>query len=265
MVKGLYTAYTGMINQMNRLDVLTNNLANSATTGFKKEGATTQSFDAMYTFRIQAESSYNLARRIGSMSLGAKIGENYTDFDQGSFRETENLTDFALGGRGFFAIAYTNKAGETSMKFTRDGGFVINTDGYLVTKDGDYVLNRNAALNGNTGEAGYIRVDPTKPILVDSYGRIYQDDVQVADIGVIDVADYNYIEHFGENLYQLHNGGQIVDGTAQVYQGVLEMSNVNVVNEMVQMINVTRAYESNQKVIQSIDTTLEKAVNLGKV
>ena len=151
------------------------------------------------------------------------------------------------------------------MKFTRDGGFVINTDGYLVTKDGDYVLNRNAALNGNTGEAGYIRVDPTKPILVDSYGRIYQDDVQVADIGVIDVADYNYIEHFGENLYQLHNGGQIVDGTAQVYQGVLEMSNVNVVNEMVQMINVTRAYESNQKVIQSIDTTLEKAVNLGKV
>ncbi|MBQ1871151.1 MAG: flagellar hook-basal body complex protein, partial [Lachnospiraceae bacterium] len=176
MVKGLYTAYTGMINQMNRLDVLTNNLANSATTGFKKEGATTQSFDAMYTFRIKDVSSYRLPSRIGSMSLGAKIGENYTDFDQGSLRETGNMYDFALGGKGFFAIAFTNKAGETSIKYTRDGSFVVTTDGYLVTKDGDYVLNENGALNGTTGEGSYVRVDPSIPVLVDSDGRVYQND-----------------------------------------------------------------------------------------
>ncbi|MCR5374746.1 MAG: flagellar hook-basal body protein [Lachnospiraceae bacterium] len=265
MVKGLYTAYTGMINQMNRLDVLTNNLANSATTGFKKEGATTQSFDSMYTFRIKDVSSYRLASRIGSMSLGAKIGENYTDFDQGSFRETGNMCDFALGGKGFFAIAFTNKAGETSIKYTRDGSFVLNTEGYLVTKDGDYVLNEAGALNGATGEASYIRVDPALPILVDSDGRVYQNDELVGAIGIVDAEDYNYIEHYGENLYQLHDGGRIIASDAECYQGVLEMSNVNVVSEMVQMINVTRAYESNQKVIQTIDTTLEKAVNLGRL
>ena len=175
------------------------------------------------------------------------------------------MCDFALGGMGFFAIAFTNKAGETSVKYTRDGSFVLNTEGYLVTKDGDYVLNANGALNGTTDEASFIRVDPSMPILVDSDGRIYQNDMEVGAIGIVDVEDYNYIEHYGENLYQLHEGGVIVPSNADCFQGVLEMSNVNVVSEMVQMINVTRAYEANQKVIQTIDTTLEKAVTLGRL
>ena len=105
MVKGLYTAYTGMLNQQNRLDVLTNNLANSATNGFKKEGATAQSFDDMLAYKIKDTSAMGLSKRLGDVSLGVKIGECYTDYGQGSFRVTDNVYDLAIDGDGFFAIS----------------------------------------------------------------------------------------------------------------------------------------------------------------
>ena len=83
MVKGLYTAYTGMINEQNRMDVLTNNLANSDTNGFKKEGATSQAFDSLLALKIKDRSeNSNLAHPIGIANLGVKVGENYTDYSQ---------------------------------------------------------------------------------------------------------------------------------------------------------------------------------------
>lgn len=265
MVKGLYTAYTGMINQQNRMDVLTNNLANSATNGFKKEGATSQAFDEMLAIKIKDSSAYNLPRGIGDVSLGVKIGECYTDYGQGSFRVTDNVYDMAIDGDGFFAISYTNKAGETSVKYTRDGAFSVTREGYLVTKDGDYVLNQAAAQAGNPGQAGYIRVDPNIPLVVDDLGNLYQNNMLVGQVGVVDFADYNFLAKYGENLYDLVEGGQVQPSTSRVEQGTLEMSNVNVVSEMVEMINISRAYESNQKIIQTIDSTLEKLVTMGKV
>ncbi len=266
MVKGLYTAYTGMINQQNRLDVLTNNLANSATNGFKKEGSTSQSFDEMLAIKLKDTSAYGLPAGIGDVSLGVKIGECYTDYGQGAFRVTDNTYDLALDGDGFFAISFTNKAGETSVKYTRDGAFSVNRDGYLLTKDGDYVLNQAAAQAGNPGQAGYIRVDPNVEMVVDEFGNIYQNGAFVAQVGVVDFADYNFLAHYGENMYELVDGGQAQPSDAAVVQGTLEMSNVNVVSEMVEMIQIARAYETNQKMIQTIDSTLEKAVNdIGKV
>lgn len=265
MVKGLYTAYTGMLNQQNRLDVLTNNLANSATNGFKKEGSTSQSFDEALAIKIKDTSAMGLPRRIGDVSLGVKIGECYTDYSQGSFRVTDNLYDLALDGDGFFAISFRNKAGETSVKYTRDGAFTVNREGYLMTKDGDFVLNQAAAQAGNPGEAGYIRVDPNVELKVDENGDLYQNNVLVGQIGVVDFADYNYLAKYGENMYDLVEGGQAQASDARVIQGTLEMSNVNVISEMVEMITITRAYETNQKIIQSTDETIEKAVNnIGK-
>ncbi len=76
------------------------------------------------------------------------------------FEVTDNPADLALAKAMDFAISYTNKQGETSVKYTRDGAFTVNKDGYLVTKDGDYVLNQNAAMNSDPGAAGYIRIDP---------------------------------------------------------------------------------------------------------
>ena len=177
MVKGLYTAYTGMINQQNRMDVLTNNLANSATNGFKKEGSTSQSFDETLAIKIKDTSAYRLPKALGDVTLGVKVGECYTDYDQGSFRVTDNVYDMAIDGDGFFAISYTNKAGETSVKYTRDGAFTVNQQGYLVTKDGDFVLNQAAAQAGNPGQAGYIQLNPNLPVVVDENGNYFQNDV----------------------------------------------------------------------------------------
>lgn len=257
MVKGLYTAYTGMVNQQKRLDVLTNNLANSATTGFKKEGTVSQSFDHMYAIKIKDSSENYLNRRIGSVSLGAKIGEVYTDFTQGAFQVTDNTFDFALEGEGFFGISFTNKAGETSIKYTRDGAFTLREDGFLVTKDGDFVLNAQ----GNP-----IQLNTAAEIKVNRLGHILENGVMVDQLGVFDFEDYNFLEKYGENMVQPVEGAVMKEADGKVRQGFLEASNVNVISEMVEMINITRAYETNQKIIQATDSTLDKVVNqVGKV
>lgn len=261
MVKGLYTAYTGMLNQQNRLDVLTNNLANSATNAYKKEGTTAKSFADMLAVKIKDTSDYNLPKNLGDITLGVKIGENYTDYSQGSLRVTDNIYDMALDGDGYFAVSFTNKAGETSIKYTRDGAFTVNREGYLVTKDGDFVLNQAAANAGNPAQAGYIQVDPNQRLVVDEQGYLYQNNQQIGQLGVVNPADTDYLQKYGENMYELAEGGQMQASEAKVVQGSLEMSNVNVVSEMVEMITISRAYESNQKIIQTIDSTLEKAVN----
>jgi flagellar basal-body rod protein FlgG len=200
------------------------------------------------------------------VTLGVKVGETYTNWDQGSYQVTDNDTDLALGGDGFFAISYTNKQGETSIKYTRDGAFTVDNDGYLRTSDGDYVLNRNGALNSDNAAANYVRVDPDQSFTVDTQGYIFQNNQLVGQIGVVDFADYKYISKYGENLYDIVDGGQVIASDASVEQGCLEASNVNVVDEMVELITISRAYEAGQKVIQTEDSTLDKAVNtVGRV
>ncbi len=253
MVKGLYTAYTGMINEQKRLDVLSNNLANADTNGYKKEGTTSQTFADELAIKIKDTSSYGLAQKLGTISMGVHIGETYTDYSTGSFKVTDNSTDFAIKGDGFFAIAYTDKQGNSSVKYTRDGAFTVNTQGYLVTKD------INDARNGNVN--GRIQVDPTQKITVDELGNIYQNDQQVGTIGIVDFADYDYLAKYGENMYDLVNGGTVTAADGRIVQGTLESSNVNVVSEMVNMITISRAYQAGQKVINTIDETLDKAVN----
>ncbi len=258
MLKGLYTAYTGMINEQHRMDTMTNNLANASTVGFKKEGSTSQSFDDILTVKIKDQSvGLQNVQRIGTNNPGVKIGENYTDYTQGSFRVTDNTYDLALGGEGFFAIEYTNKAGETSTMYTRAGQFTLNRDGYLVNENGDYVL-------GTQNQR--IRLNTLQDSEISSNGTITQNGVEVARIQVTDFEDYNYLEKFGETYYRPVEGARTVQTGATVNSGYLEMSNVQVVSEMVNLIAITRAYESNQKIIQTYDDTLDVAVNqLGRV
>lgn len=261
MVKGLYTAHTGMVNEMKRLDIMTNNLANANTTGYKKEGTTSRTFADEMAVRLKDTSVYGLGARIGEITYGVHLGQVYTDYTEGAFRVTDNATDFALDGAGFFAVAFTDKEGNTSVKYTRDGNFTVNVDGYLVTKDGDYVLNATGAINGDPAEENFIRVDPNAKIYVNQLGYIFQNEQIVGTLGVVDFDNYDYIEKYGENLYNLLDGGNRIASNAKIEQGVLEASNVNVINEMVNMITIQRAYEAGQKVITSIDGTLDKAVN----
>lgn len=266
MVKGLYTAYTGMVNEMKRMDTLANNLANSDTYGYKKEGTTSHAFKKELAIRIKDASSNGLPTKIGRMSYGVHLGETYTDWSSGSFKVTDNNTDLAIGGKGFFAIAFTDKQGQTSIKYTRDGAFKVDANGYLVTADGDHVLNATGALGSNAAQENWVRVDPNATFSVNSLGYIVQNDQLVGTVGVVDIDNYDYIEKYGENLYNLVDGGNVIASDAEIETGILETSNVNVVNEMVNMITIQRAYEAGQKVITSIDETLDKAVNaVGKV
>ncbi|MCI8790744.1 MAG: flagellar hook-basal body protein [Lachnospiraceae bacterium] len=258
MLKGLYTAYTGMLNEQHRLDTLTNNLANASTVGFKKEGATSESFRDVLTVKIKDTSTNSyMNERIGRANPGVKIGENYTNYTQGSFRITDNTYDLALAGEGFFAIEFTNKAGETSTMYTRGGQFTLNRDGYLVTEDGDYVLDT---------QSRRIRVDTLQDAKIADDGTITQNDVAVARIGLVDFEDYDYLEKYGETYYRPVEGARTTPATALIKSGYLEMSNVQVVSEMVNLIAITRAYESNQKIIQTYDSSLEiAATQLGRV
>ena len=258
MLKGLYTAYTGMLNEQHRMDTLTNNLANASTVGFKKEGATSQAFDSILTVKVKDQSvGTKNVERMGRNNPGVRIGENYTDFTQGSCRITDNTYDLALAGEGFFAVEFTNKAGETSTMYTRAGQFTLNREGYLVTEDGDYVLDT---------QNRRIRLNTLAETQISDNGTISQNGVNVARIQVTDFEDYNYLEKYGETYYRPVEGARTTTASAEVKSGYLEMANVQIVSEMVNLISITRAYESSQKIIQAYDSSLEIAANqLGKV
>lgn len=259
MLRGLYTAYTGMLNEQYRMDIMSNNLANADTTGFKKEGSTSQAYSDVMAVKIKDTTEFhNTPKQLGNMSLGVKIGETYTDFSQGSFRDTGNTYDLAIAGDAFFNIEFTNKAGETSTKYTRDGGFTLTQDGYLVTKDGDYVLGQNGRIQLSTIAGSTV---------IDRDGRIYQDDRLVAQLKITEFEDTNYLTHYGETMWDAVEGATAQDATdSSVYQGYLEMSNASVVKEMVNMISIQRHYEANQKLITTYDESLDKSVNqVGKI
>ena len=259
MVKGLYTAYTGLRNEQRRLDVIANNMANSNTTGYKKMGATSQSFDRELGIRVDDTSDAYLYKGIGTVSLGVKIGETYTDFSQGGFRETGNPYDVALEGNGFFTISTTDKSGVEHIRYTRDGSFTVTREGYLVTKDGDFVLGAN-------NQRIRIPGADTAEVSMDSLGNIFANEVPVGQLQIVDFENYEALSLYGENMFEALPEAGMVAGAALTRQGYLETSNVNVINEMVSMITVTRAYETNQKMMQTIDSTLDKAVNqIGKV
>ena len=141
--------------------------------------------------------------------------------------------------------------------YTRAGQFTLNKDGYLVTEDGDYVLStQNSRIRLNTLIDAKIAND----------GTITQNGVEVAKIQVTDFEDYNYLEKYGETYYRPVEGARTTTTDAQVKSGYLEMSNVQVVSEMVNLIAITRAYESNQKIIQTYDESLGIAVSqLGRI
>lgn len=255
MVRGLYTAWTGLRNEEKRMDVVTNNMANADTTGFKKIDVTAQSFERHLAVKIDDPTvGINLKQGIGGMNPGVKIGETYYDMSQGNFRQTEDQYNFALSGNGFFAISTTNKSGETSTRYTRDGDFTVTRDGYLVTKDGDYVL----AEGGNRiqiPDANLVKIS------VNEMGEIYSGNNYVAKLQLVDFQSYDALSSYGENMYEAVDGAVQTPAQAKVTQGYLEMSNVNMVTEMVDMIAISRAYETNQKMVQAIDQTLDKAVN----
>ena len=255
MVRGLYTASSGMINEQKRMDVIANNLANVNTTGFKKDSVAVQSFEDVLTVRMNGDSPVR-STVIGKMTLGARVGDIYTDYSQGTVRQTNESLDFAINGNGFFTVGYINEQGQMEQRYTRDGSFTVNADGDLTTKDGFYVLDSNGqTINIPNGE-----------ISVVEDGTIYVNGENVGQLNIVDFDDKENMLKIGDNLYEYIGEGQGVPADGQIIQGYLEQSNVNIISEMVDMINVMRSYEASQKVIQTQDETLGKAVNeIGRI
>lgn len=251
MNRGLYTAAVGMITQMNRMDIVTNNIANANTTAFKKDIDITQSFSDELMYRLNdSNSSLNTNKSIGSVSLGNFVSEVYTDFSAGSLEQTENPYDLAISGSGFFTISYTLENGETSEKYTRDGSFTLNNEGFLVTTEGYKVL----------GENGEINI-PNGIVTISENGYIYCDGEYVDRLKLTDVENTESLRKIGDNIYSSTDETVLTQFNGSIMQNYLEGSNVNIVEEMVEIISLSRVYEANAKMIETEDSILQKAVS----
>ncbi|MGK0467072.1 flagellar hook-basal body complex protein [Clostridium sp.] len=254
MIRGLYTAVTGLITGEAKQSVVTNNLANSNTTGFKSENLSIKSFDDVLIQNYDKQvNGVNTKSTIGSLSMGSEIDDVKTYFSQGMLETTDKSTDFAIEGKGFFTVQSDNGI-ENKNYYTRSGDFHIDGSGYLVTDSGDKVLGKNKLTNANEP----IFVGDGK-MLSDKYGNIKVNGENKYKLNTVDFEDYKGMKKIGDNLFEGAN--PIQNANVTVRQNALEKSNVNVTSEIVNMMTIMRNFESNQKVVQSIDETLGKAVN----
>jgi flagellar basal-body rod protein FlgF len=277
LIRGLYTGASGMVVQMHRLDTIANNLANVDLNGYKRDTAINKAFpeillrrmndDGMFVFPL---GSIDTTPIVGKLGTGAECNEVFTAFTQGSLKQTENPFDLALEGQGFLTVLLPD--GE---RYTRNGSFLLNDEGFLVTKRGEFVM----------GENGPIRIKKNN-FVIDQDGVIYQNSTFAGDerrlvsleenewenlerVDRLKIVDFNrprYLKKMGDSFWRdTEDSGPaqiaVGDGRPKVRQGFLESSNVNVVTEMVQMIEVQRTYEANQKMIQTQDSLLGRLIN----
>lgn len=250
MIRGLYTAVSGLISQEARQDVITSNMANANTTGYKADNLVIKSFDDVlienYDKTVDGKRTKN---KIGSLSLGSEIDETVTDFTQGNITDTEEDTDFAIAGKGFFTLEDDNG----NRYYTRDGHFHVDSRGFLKSENGYNVIGKD-----NNSKEGPIYVGNGK-LQCDDVGNITADGQKMSSLYISDFQNYNSLVKAGDNLF---TGDNATEATSYSLKNkALEKSNINVINEMVNMMNVMRTFETNQKMVQTLDETLGKAVN----
>ncbi|MCG8570516.1 MAG: flagellar hook-basal body protein [Spirochaetes bacterium] len=277
MIRGIFTSASGMQTMQNKLNIISNNLANTDLVGFKKDVVITKAFpdieirrgsdDGLVSFPL---GSYDEMPSVGQLGTGVELNESFTVYNQGSLKETSNDFDLALEGKGFLTIET-----EKGERYTRNGTLTIDKDGFLVNKDGLKVLS----------ETGYLQIKKNN-FIIDKEGNIYQNaefsgDPQrlvqkeenewketewVGRLKIVRFPRERELRREGNSFYyenEFTGEPFIAEGNQRpkVLQGFLETSNVNVVTEMVQMIEVQRNYEANQKSIQSQDALLNKVIN----
>lgn len=253
MVRGLYTSGWSMRAIQKKMDIVTNNMANSSTSGYKKDTLVLESFpDVMAKILRDTDVASGRPYDIGTMALGSDVGEVFTNYSQGQLNSTENKLDMAIrdSSNAFFTVAVPNAEGEVSVFYTRDGSFARSGNNTLVTKEGYTVLGENGPIILESGD-----------FTVGEDGTIIQDGEIIDRLLITEFADTSSLRKFGMNLIQADPDAEVVEFSGSVRQGYIELSNVNIVREMVDMITALRSYEANQKVLQSIDQTLDKAVN----
>jgi flagellar basal-body rod protein FlgG len=277
MERGLYISATGMTAQQWRLDAVSNNLANVDLNGYKRDEAVHKAFPEMLMRRFDDDGVYlmpfgsmDTAPIVGKIGMGVEQNEYYTSFSQGALKETANPFDLALEDKGFFTVQ--TPQGE---RYTRNGAFVLGKEGYLETPDGYPVL----------GEKGPIQVKQNN-FTIDAQGRVwvneeFQNDPHrlismeentwkkttlLDSLKVVNFEQPRYLAKQGNSRWaDTENSGpaQVIPEAQRpkIRQGFVEGSNVNPVTEMVQMIEINRAYENNSKMIQTHDAIMGKLIN----
>lgn len=256
MINSLWISKTGMEAQQMQLDVISNNLANVSTNGFKRAHAVFE--DLMYQNLRQVganTSEQNLLPTGLQVGLGVRTVATSRSFTQGSVQQSTNNLDVAIQGNGFFQVTMP----DGSINYTRDGSFQVDAQGRLVTQTGLPIA------NGITvpATASSVSIAPNGTVTATLPGN-----TTPQPIGTIALASFVNpagLEPRGQNLYaesaasgQANTGAPGANGLGQLMQGYLETSNVNVVQELVTMIQTQRAYEMNSKAVQTSDQMLQK-------
>ena len=255
MPSALNIAQTGLDAQQTRLSVISHNLANVATTGFKKSRAVFE--DLLYETITQpgANSSQNTELPSGlMMGTGVRTVSSTKIFTQGTLSQTDNALDIAIQGRGFLQILMPDGA----TAYTRDGSLSMNSQGQLVTSSG-YEVDPGITIPNETLTVT-IAPDGTVSALTAGANAPTQ-------IGAVQLADFinpQGLQPIGQNLFKEtvssgnpQTGNPGLNGLGTLIQGSVESSNVNVVEELVDMIETQRAYEMNSKAIQTVDEMLQ--------
>jgi flagellar basal-body rod protein FlgF len=254
MTGSIYMAASGALTYQKRLEIISNNLANINTVGFKK---TTNRFLAFGLPELQKEDNATASpsdRSQASVFWNQLITQ--TDFSNGVLKESGNNFDLAITGNGFFCVQTPE-----GIRYTRRGDFTVSPEGLLVTQQGWPVLS----------EGGEIMVDSqadfNDPLAhkfsVDTDGNVSVDGQQVAKLRIVDFAEPNRLEKMDATLFK-PEASDVVETSAegfQISQGYVELSNVAAVEMMTELIEVIRGYESYQKVIRSIDDINSKVIN----
>jgi flagellar basal-body rod protein FlgG len=260
MIRSLYIAKTGLEAQQTNLDVVTNNLANVSTNGFKKSRAVFE--DLLYqNVRQPGAQSSQQTQLPSGLQIGTGVRAVATEriHTQGNPQQTGNSKDVMINGSGFFQVLMPD--GTTG--YTRDGSFQTDSNGQLVTSSG-YVLQPPITVPSN---ALTMTVGRDGTVSVTTPGAVAP--TQIGSIQVSNFVNPAGLESLGENLYaetgasgtaQTSTPG--TNGTGVLMQGFVETSNVNVVEEMVNMIQTQRAYEINSKAITTSDQMLQKISQL---
>jgi flagellar basal-body rod protein FlgF len=251
MIRGIYTTAAGLATAQLRLGVVSNNIANVSTPGYKQDRLPEEvgkSLDLM-KFAVDAD-----GHGVGTITLGPKVGVSQLDLASGPMQETSNPLDLAIAGTGFFGVQRV----DGSTAYTRDGGFQTDANGVLRARDGSAVLDtNNQPITLPTGQDVSVAAD----------GTVMAAGQQVAQLQIVDFAPGTQLNKVGNGQFTAPNGATPQAATSsQLYQGYLEGSNVDMTESMVQTMNLVRAYEANQKLLQMQDETLKSAVNeIGKV
>lgn len=260
MIKSLNTAATGMQAQQTNLDVIANNLANVSTSGFKKSRAEFE--DLIY----HAEKEPGAATGLNAVSptgvqtgLGVRTAAIQKDFDHGSAMVTKNPLDLQIEGSGFFQV----QTPDGQIAYTRDGAFKKDPTGKIVDKNGN-TLQPEITIPSN---AVGIEITPSGEVSVSLNQQTAPQ--QIGQIDIVTFINPSGLKSMGKNLFTQTGASGIpstvrpgLNASGYLAQGQLEGSNVNIVDEMVNMITAQRAYETNSKVIQSADQMLQSVNNL---